>query len=44
MTVADAPAGELAFVSPEMSEQELEEKLAALDGAAVVSRLRMANL
>lgn len=44
VTVADAPAGELAFVSPEMSEQELEEKLAALDGAAVVSRLRMANL
>ena len=37
------PAGELAVITPYLSEQELENKLAALPDAQVVSRIRVAD-
>ncbi len=41
VTVPDAPAEELAFVSPAMTEEALDAALAALDGITVVKALRI---
>ena len=41
VTVPDAPAGELAFVSPVMTEEALDAALAALDGVTVFKALRI---
>ena len=41
MSVPDAPADELAFVSPAMTEEALDAALAALEGIAVVKALRI---
>ena len=41
VTVPDAPAGELAFVSPAMTEETLDAALTALDGVTVVKALRI---
>jgi homoserine dehydrogenase len=41
VSVPDAPADELAFVSPAMTEEALDTALAALDGVKVVKTLRI---
>lgn len=41
VTMADAPAGEIAFVSPVMTEEALDAALAALDGVTVIKALRI---
>ena len=37
------PAGEIGFITPFLREQELENKLAALPGTQVISRIRVAD-
>lgn len=39
-----AAADELAFITPEMAERELDGKIASLSGMELVSRLRVASL
>ncbi len=39
-----APAGEIAFATPAITEKELEDKLHLLDGMPVISRIRIADM
>ena len=39
-----APAGEIAFATPAITEEELEDKLHLLDGMPVISRIRIADM
>ena len=39
-----APAGEIAFATPAITEEELEDKLHQLDGMPVISRIRIADM
>ena len=43
LTVEDAPAGELAFVTPVMTEQQLNEGMASLTDVVIANRIRIAD-
>lgn len=44
LSAAGAPEEELAFVTPEMEEQEFDSRLAAMDNVVTLSRIRVADL